>query len=177
MSVNLSYSFETESPLGSPYGSPQLENPLFRMLAAIRDSGSIGRAAERLVRQMPAGLARRLLRALLPDDLSRALAGVFGVDAADDAVRVGTAHDCGIDLTRKLQIVGIAAEAAHERGVFAPGDRLADPELGQSQSGLVRAGVHVRLSTMQGNCLHIETCSDGARSSGECLGCVIRLGC
>lgn len=48
MSVNLSYSFETESPLGSPYGSPQLENPLFRMLAAIRDSGSIGRAAERL---------------------------------------------------------------------------------------------------------------------------------
>lgn len=40
------------------------------------------RAAERLVRQMPAVLARRLLRALLPDDLSRALAGVFGADAS-----------------------------------------------------------------------------------------------
>ena len=34
MSVKLDYSFFTELPLGSPYGEPQLQNPLFIMLAA-----------------------------------------------------------------------------------------------------------------------------------------------
>jgi len=48
MSVKLDYSFFTELPLGSPYGEPQLQNPLFIMLAAVRETGSIGKAAERL---------------------------------------------------------------------------------------------------------------------------------
>ncbi len=48
MSVNLSYSFDSEDRHEAPTGAAQLENTLFRMLAAIRDSGSIGRAAESL---------------------------------------------------------------------------------------------------------------------------------
>lgn len=48
MSVKLDYSFFADPPLGSPYGELQLQNPLFAMLAAVRDAGSIGKAAERL---------------------------------------------------------------------------------------------------------------------------------
>ena len=48
MSVKLDYSFFTEAPLGAPYGELQLQNSLFTMLAAVRETGSIGKAAERL---------------------------------------------------------------------------------------------------------------------------------
>lgn len=48
MSVNLSFDFESELPATAPYGAAQLDNPFFRILAAIRDEGSIGRAADRL---------------------------------------------------------------------------------------------------------------------------------
>lgn len=48
MSVKLDYSFFSEQPLGTPYGEVQLRNSLFTMLAAVREAGSIGRAAERL---------------------------------------------------------------------------------------------------------------------------------
>ena len=48
MSVKLDYTFFSEQPLGTPYGEVQLRNSLFTMLAAVRESGSIGRAAERL---------------------------------------------------------------------------------------------------------------------------------
>jgi hypothetical protein len=59
-----------------------LDGAAMRRLAARLRTGLIRRrAAERLVRQMPASLVRRLLRALLPDDLSLSLAGVFGADA------------------------------------------------------------------------------------------------
>lgn len=59
-----------------------LDGPAMRRLAARLRTGLIRRrAAERLVRQMPAALVRRLLRTLLPDDLSSALAVVFGIDA------------------------------------------------------------------------------------------------
>ena len=57
------------------------EPEMHRLAARLRTVLIRRRAAERLVRQMPAGLVRRLLRALLPGDLSQALAGVFGVDA------------------------------------------------------------------------------------------------
>jgi hypothetical protein len=60
-----------------------LDGPAMRRLGARLRTGLIRRrATERLVRQMPGGLVRRLLRALLPDDLSQALVGVFGTDAA-----------------------------------------------------------------------------------------------
>lgn len=48
MSVRLNYSFAAEPPLSAPYGEPQLQNPLYAMLAAVRDTGSIGKAAEKL---------------------------------------------------------------------------------------------------------------------------------
>lgn len=48
MTVKLSYSFAAEASLTAPYGEPQLQNTLYAMLAAVRDTGSIGKAAERL---------------------------------------------------------------------------------------------------------------------------------
>lgn len=48
MSVRLNYSFFPENPVGTPYGEIQLQNPLFSSLAAIRDQGSIGKAAKQL---------------------------------------------------------------------------------------------------------------------------------
>jgi putative molybdopterin biosynthesis protein len=48
MSVKLDYNFFIEPPLGAPYGELQLQNALFTMLAAVRETGSIGKAAERL---------------------------------------------------------------------------------------------------------------------------------
>ncbi len=48
MSINISYNFLTSEPLASKSRYQQFENPLFLMLAAIRDCGSIGRAAASL---------------------------------------------------------------------------------------------------------------------------------
>lgn len=48
MSVKINYSFFPEMPLGTPYGELQLHNPVFAMLSAIREQGSIGRAAATL---------------------------------------------------------------------------------------------------------------------------------
>lgn len=48
MSVNLSYSFETGISDPAFDSQLQLENPLFKMLSAIGEAGSIGRAAEQL---------------------------------------------------------------------------------------------------------------------------------
>lgn len=48
MSVKLGYSFSAEPSVAAPYGELQLHNPFFAILAAVRDAGSIGKAAERL---------------------------------------------------------------------------------------------------------------------------------
>ena len=48
MSVKLNYSFFSETSPGNPNGEIQLHNPSFEMLAAIRDQGSIGKAASAL---------------------------------------------------------------------------------------------------------------------------------
>jgi len=45
MSIKLNYSFFSEASSSAPYGEIQLQNPLFAMLSAIRDQGSIGKAA------------------------------------------------------------------------------------------------------------------------------------
>jgi putative molybdopterin biosynthesis protein len=59
MSAKLTYNFSTQSPVGAPYGELQLQNPLFMMLDAIREGGSIGRAASQL------GLSYRYLWGVL----------------------------------------------------------------------------------------------------------------
>lgn len=48
MSVNLSFSFEAGMPPVAAESPLQLDNPLFSLLAAIHEEGSIGRAARRL---------------------------------------------------------------------------------------------------------------------------------
>lgn len=48
MSIRLNYSFFSEKSPGAPYGEIQLQNPLFEVLAAIRDQGTIGKAATAL---------------------------------------------------------------------------------------------------------------------------------
>jgi putative molybdopterin biosynthesis protein len=48
MSIKLNYSFFSETSPGAPYGEIQLQNPVFEVLAAIRDQGSIGKAASAL---------------------------------------------------------------------------------------------------------------------------------
>lgn len=101
--VELAYFLETGV---LPWGEPgkalallaatlvALDGPAMRRLAArLRTALMRRRAAERLVRQMPAGLARRLLRALLPDDLSQALASVFGTDTAEPGGPASPAPD------------------------------------------------------------------------------------
>jgi putative molybdopterin biosynthesis protein len=59
MSVKLDYNFFSELPSSKPYGEVQLQNPLFGMLAAVREAGSIGKAADRL------GLSYRYLWGVL----------------------------------------------------------------------------------------------------------------
>jgi putative molybdopterin biosynthesis protein len=59
MSVKLDYGFFPELPLAAPFGEAQLQNPPFGMLAAIREQGSIGKAADRL------GLSYRYLWGVL----------------------------------------------------------------------------------------------------------------
>jgi putative molybdopterin biosynthesis protein len=48
MSIKLNYSFFSETSPVAPYREIQLHNPLFAMLAAVRDEGSIGKAASAL---------------------------------------------------------------------------------------------------------------------------------
>ncbi len=62
------------------------------------------------------------------DDARHGL-GRIGVDALEHAVRVGAAHEGGVELARQAHIVGIAALAAHEDGIFLPLHGLADAEL------------------------------------------------
>lgn len=71
MSVNLSYSFAGATSLEPAGSNAQLENLLFRVLAAIRNNGSIGHAAKQLgmsyryvwgyLKQQEAVLGRKLL--------------------------------------------------------------------------------------------------------------------
>ena len=59
----------------------------------------------------------------------------LGVDAVDDAMRVGRAHDHRISLAGQGDVVGIAAMALDQRGVLGARHRLADAELGQGPVG------------------------------------------
>lgn len=59
MTANLTYNFSMQSPVGAPDGKLQLQNPLFMILDAVREGGSIGRAATRL------GLSYRYLWGVL----------------------------------------------------------------------------------------------------------------
>ncbi len=68
--------------------------------------------------------------------------GGGGVDALDDAVRDRTAHHYRIRLTREINVVGVAAFAAHQLGVFGAAHRLADAEFGQRKGCLGGSVIH-----------------------------------
>ena len=55
-----------------------------------------------------------------------------GADRADDAVGFTAADDDGVDLAGPVEIIRVAAFAAHQFGIFAAPHRLADAEFGQA---------------------------------------------
>ena len=57
--------------------------------------------------------------------------GGGGVDAADDAMRVAAAHHHRIGLARPVDVVGVAALAAHQRRILGAQHGLADAEFHQ----------------------------------------------
>ena len=56
-----------------------------------------------------------------------------GIDGPDGAVRVGAAHHDGVGLAGQIEIVRVAAFAAHERGIFHARHGLADAEFHHSE--------------------------------------------
>ena len=68
--------------------------------------------------------------------------GRGGVDAANDSMRLAGADHHRIGLVRLLEVVGIAAFAAHQNGVLFAGDRLADAEFGQRKGALRGSVIH-----------------------------------
>ena len=65
-----------------------------------------------------------------------------GVDALDHAMRDAAAHHHRIGLAGELDVVGVAALAAHQRGVLGAGHRLADAELHQGETVWVVVHIH-----------------------------------
>ena len=57
--------------------------------------------------------------------------GGGGIDAADDAMRVAAAHHHRIGLARPVDVVGVAAFAAHQRRILGAQHGLADAEFHQ----------------------------------------------
>ena len=67
---------------------------------------------------------------------------VGGVDAADDAMRVGAADEGGMELAVQREIVGIAPLATHESRVLLAGQRLANSDASCRAAGLGNMHVH-----------------------------------
>ena len=65
-----------------------------------------------------------------------------GVDALDHAVRVAAAHHHRIGLAGKLDVVGVAAVAAHQRRILGARHRLADAEFHQGEALRVVLQIH-----------------------------------
>ena len=68
--------------------------------------------------------------------------GGGGVDAADDAMGNAAAHHHRIGLAGPADVVGVAAFAAHQLGVFAAANRLTDAEFGQRKRGFGGSVIH-----------------------------------
>ena len=68
--------------------------------------------------------------------------GGVGIDAADDPVRLARAHHHRIGLVRQVDIVGVAAFAAHQSRVFFARDRLSDAEFGLRKGGFGGSVIH-----------------------------------
>ena len=76
--------------------------------------------------------------------------GGAGVDGADHTVGNATAHHHRIGLAGPTDVVGVAAFAAHQRGVFAAQYRLTDAEFGQRKSGFGGSVIHA--GAFEGRC-------------------------
>ena len=71
--------------------------------------------------------------------------GGVGADTAEDAVGMGRADDHAMGLAGQVEIVGVAALAAHQRVVFLAADRLPDAVFLQCNSVFERRGFRVFL--------------------------------
>ena len=79
-----------------------------------------------------------------PEHAGHGLGG-RGVDALDDAMGMGGAHNPGIGLSGEGEIVGVFALAAHQRVVFLAADGLPDAVFLQCDSVFERGGRRVIL--------------------------------
>ena len=68
--------------------------------------------------------------------------GRGGVDRPDDTMRLAAADQHGVSLAGPADVVGIAAFAAHQFGVFAAADRLANAEFGQGKRNFCGSVIH-----------------------------------
>ena len=65
-----------------------------------------------------------------------------GVDALDHAMRDAAAHDHRIGLAGELDVVGVAALAAHQHRILGARHRLADAEFHQGEALRVVLHIH-----------------------------------
>lgn len=99
----------------------KLDGPAMRRLATrLRPLLTRRLVAERLVRQLPAGVVRRLLRALLPDDVAAPLSHAFGADRA--LPQLGDAPAAAVLVPR---LVAAFVAMASGRGAAEFGDIVA----------------------------------------------------
>ncbi len=83
------------------------------------------------------GAVLREVRAGVDRDHALHLLGGGGVDRLDPPVRHGRAQDEGMRLIRQVDVVGVAAFAAQQRGVFLARHRLADGIGGSGLGGVL----------------------------------------